>query len=72
MFDLHCENYDPWTWDSQWVYACWKMNGLSIMPSINLVSNIGIGPNASNTKSNKQRDAYPKVCGSLSFPPRSS
>ena len=43
MFDLHCKNDDPWTWDYQWTYACWKMNGLSIVPASNLVSNIGIG-----------------------------
>ena len=67
MFDLHCDNNDPWTWDSQWVYTCWKMDGLSIMPSKNLVSNIGIGPNASNTKSVEQIDAYPKINESLSF-----
>ena len=68
MFDLHCDNNDPWTWDSQWVYTCWKMDGLSIMPSKNLVSNIGIGPNASNTKSLEQLDAYPKINQTLSFP----
>jgi hypothetical protein len=24
MFDIHCNNNDPWTWDYQWFYACWR------------------------------------------------
>jgi hypothetical protein len=37
------------TWDYQWTYACWSQNGLSIMPTSNLVSNIGFGPGATHT-----------------------
>lgn len=70
MFDLHCNNKDPWTWDYQWVYACWNSNGLAIMPSHNLVSNIGIGPDATNTKSKMEIGIYPKVTKSISFPLR--
>ena len=29
------------TWDYQWQFTCWTHNGLSIMPSENLVTNIG-------------------------------
>ena len=29
------------TWDYAWTLACWLQNGLSILPSTNLVSNIG-------------------------------
>ena len=65
MFDLHCNNNDPWTWDYQWVYACWKHNAFSIMPRNNLVTNIGIGPEASNTKSKISIDMYPKVIQSI-------
>ena len=68
MFDLHCKNKDPWTWDYQWVYNCWKNNGLSINPSFNLVSNIGVGPNASNTKHKTQIELYPSFIGTISFP----
>ncbi len=28
------------TWDTQWLFACWKQNGLSVIPSVNQVSNI--------------------------------
>ena len=36
------------TWDYQWTYACWSQNGLSILPNLNLVSNIGFGINATH------------------------
>jgi len=68
MFDLHCNNEDPWTWDSQWVYACWKMDGLSILPFKNLVSNIGIGPDASNTKQREKVNLYPLRLESMTYP----
>jgi hypothetical protein len=28
------------TWDTQWLYACWANSGLSIIPNLNLVTNI--------------------------------
>lgn len=31
------------TWDHQWKLDCWMHNGLSIIPSVNLVTNIGFG-----------------------------
>jgi hypothetical protein len=39
------------TWDYQWNFACLLQNALSIMPNVNLTSNIGFGPEASHTKS---------------------
>jgi len=42
------------TWDYQWTFVCWIQNGLSILPSDNLVSNIGFGLNSTHTgKPNK-------------------
>jgi len=38
------------TWDYQWVYAVLKNNALSIIPSNNLVKNIGFGADATHTK----------------------
>jgi hypothetical protein len=38
------------TWDYQWVFACWRQGGLSIQPNKNLVSNIGVGPDATHFK----------------------
>jgi len=37
------------TWDYQWLYTCWCQNGLSIIPSCNLVSNLGFGSDATHT-----------------------
>jgi len=37
------------TWDYQWMFACWKNNGLSVIPSINLVTNIGCDDSGSHT-----------------------
>ena len=68
MFDIHCNNRDPWTWDYQWFYACWKNNGLSAIPSKNLVSNIGIGPDATHTKSKTKISMFPKQIQKMYFP----
>jgi hypothetical protein len=38
------------TWDYQWVFTCWRQGGLSIHPNQNLVSNIGVGPDATHFK----------------------
>lgn len=35
-------------WDYQWAFACWANNGLSIIPAVNLVSNIGFGAEATH------------------------
>ncbi|RZM07380.1 MAG: hypothetical protein EOO88_51845 [Pedobacter sp.] len=38
------------TWDYQWVYSIWLKNGLSVLPSVNLISNIGFDASATHTK----------------------
>lgn len=37
------------TWDYQLWFACWIQNGLSILPTENLISNIGFGSGATHT-----------------------
>lgn len=39
------------TWDYQWMYALWRHDGLSCMPRVNLISNIGFGAGATHTTS---------------------
>jgi len=39
------------TWDFQWVWTVWKNKGLSIIPNVNLVKNIGFGEDATHTVS---------------------
>lgn len=43
------------TWDYQWVYACWRHGGLSALPAVNLISNIGFGVDATHTVSPESR-----------------
>jgi hypothetical protein len=40
----------PDVWDYQWNCCVWAQNGLVILPSVNLVSNIGFGPDATHTQ----------------------
>jgi len=37
------------TWDYQWIYTCWEKSGLTIIPSRNLVKNIGFNSEATHT-----------------------
>lgn len=39
------------TWDYQWTFACWINNGLTILPQVNLISNIGFDDQATHTTS---------------------
>jgi len=41
------------SWAYRWAFACWIQNGLTIIPNVNLVSNIGFGEDATHTRSNK-------------------
>lgn len=48
------------TWDYAWAYACWAAGGLTILPEVNLVSNLGFGPEATHT--------HEDVCGLANLP----
>lgn len=51
IFDkLHQGQID--TWDYQWLFKCWRRKGLCIHPNENLVTNIGVGPDATHFKAN--------------------
>jgi hypothetical protein len=54
------------TWDFQWFFCCWAQHGLAIMPSCNLVENIGFDQNATHTKSSNTFLEIPK--STLPFP----
>lgn len=49
-------------WDGQWTFACFANDGLSIMPKINLISNIGFGENATHTKQARHKFANLETC----------
>lgn len=43
------------TWDYQWTFAVWNNNGISILPGVNLISNIGFDERATHTKSSESK-----------------
>ncbi|MGJ5675494.1 MAG: glycosyltransferase family 2 protein [Nostochopsis sp.] len=55
------------TWDWQWYFAILSNSGMTILPAVNLVSNIGFGPNATHTKSRLTRIVNRKTYG-VEFP----
>lgn len=65
IFDrVHNNQID--TWDYQWVYANWVSNRLNILPSVNLISNVGFGVDATHTKGYSELANLPTV--ELIFP----
>jgi hypothetical protein len=44
---IHLGEFDAW--DYQWMFAIWKNQGKCILPNVNLVMNLGFGPDATHT-----------------------
>jgi hypothetical protein len=44
---VHCGSID--TWDFSWMFNCWLQGGLTVLPQVNLVRNIGFGADATHT-----------------------
>lgn len=62
------KNFSRIQWDVQFaIYSVWKNNGVAILPNINLISNIGFGPEATNYKDLNNINAQIKT-GSMEFP----
>jgi hypothetical protein len=55
------------TWDYQWTYSCWRHGMLTATPSKNLVTNIGTGLAATNTR-NIEEDKHNRFSSPISFP----
>jgi hypothetical protein len=68
LFDrVHAGEID--TWDYQWLYACWSQSGLAIVPDVNLVSNLGFGPEATHTHEDSDMARLPVAdIGQISHP----
>ena len=47
------------TWDYQWVFANWVNGRISIVPAVNLISNIGFGQNATHTTGASELENLP-------------
>lgn len=60
----------PDVWDYQWNCSVWAQNGLVILPSVNLVSNIGFGSDATHTQGQSAYMNLPvSSIGKLLHPP---
>ena len=46
------------TWDYAWAYSCWRNNGLTIHPKVNLISPIGFGNNATHNTDTSHPSAF--------------
>ena len=60
------------TWDYQFAYMMWKHHFLSVVPKVNLVTNIGFGPGATFTKFDDRQSSLPLAAmgGLIKHPPR--
>ena len=66
-FDLTVSQKNITWWDWQWIWHQTKYNMLSIIPSVNLVSNIGFNENATHTKETQNPASNLKI-STLLFP----
>src|SRR5580765_3659877 len=66
IFDAMHENRGPNTWDYQWLYTGLKNHSLAVVPSVNLITNIGFGPEATHTIDADTRFILP--AGTITFP----
>ena len=55
-------------WDYAWFFACWAQGGLTALPNVNLVSNIGFDDRATHTKVPSPRAMVPAEA--MQFPLR--
>lgn len=57
------------TWDYQWTATTWYFGGLTATPQVNLVTNIGIGPDATHTVASEEQAGLPALSlGPLTHP----
>jgi hypothetical protein len=58
------------TWDAQWLYTVLINSMLSIVPSVNMVRNIGYGPDATHTHRDGSTKMSELVANPMDFPLR--
>lgn len=57
------------SWAYRWTYSCWRHHGLTALPAVNLIENIGFGPDSTHT-SNPDSPTANLPAGELAFPLR--
>ena len=55
------------SWAYRWLLSCWLQSGLTIIPDVNLVSNIGFNEDATNTQHKNNKTVEMEI-ESLEFP----
>ncbi|MBW4513580.1 MAG: glycosyltransferase family 2 protein [Scytonematopsis contorta HA4267-MV1] len=55
------------SWAYRWLLSCWLQSGLTIIPDVNLVSNIGFNDDATNTQHKNNKTVEMEI-ESLEFP----
>lgn len=58
------------TWDYAWTFSCWVQGGLTIIPEVNLVENIGFGEGATHTGGRASGKNAPPSAFKICFPLR--
>jgi hypothetical protein len=57
------------TWDYQWTACAWYHAGLTATPNVNLVTNLGFGPDATHTVTTGDQEGVPSLpLGGLTHP----
>lgn len=56
------------TWDYQWIYSQLRHNGVSIVPTTNMVANIGYGEVATHTANSEHLDRAKLTSKDINFP----
>jgi hypothetical protein len=57
------------SWAYRWTYTCWRRGMLTATPAVNLVTNIGTGPTATNTR-DVEENKHGQAAQDLGFPLR--
>lgn len=53
LFEDTYQRHINTVWDYQWTFTCWLRSQLSIVPNVNLISNIGFGNDATHSTGTK-------------------
>jgi len=54
------------SWAYRWTYTIWRQGGLTLLPGVNLVQNVGFGPDGTNVRPADRRLSRP--AGALGLP----
>jgi hypothetical protein len=71
-FTLIPERERSHVWDAQWMLSVERHNGVAVIPNLNLVTNIGYGPEATHTRTMARHGFLPasEMMFPLTHPPR--